>query len=85
MWDVAEQVVDGVVAAVGESGRVGIRLSPFAWDFNDCREPDVAATVQLNVHLIKELNKRNLAYLHIVTARTEGDHFKMDADLLSSF
>lgn len=52
--------------------KVGIRLSPYNWDFQDCHEPDVESTVELNVHLLKEINKLNIAYVHIVSSRAAG-------------
>ncbi len=67
------QTIEAVVKEVGSGGKVGLRLSPYNWDFNDCYELDgVDATIELNVHLLKELNKFNLAYVHIVTARAAG-------------
>ena len=65
------QTIAAVVKEVGGE-RVGIRISPYNWDFNECYEPDAESTIKLNVHLLKELNKFNLAYVHIVTARAAG-------------
>jgi hypothetical protein len=66
------QTVEAVVREVG-SGKVGLRLSPYSWEFNECYELDgVDATIALNVYLLKELNKFNLAYVHIVSARIAG-------------
>ena len=52
--------------------RVGIRLSPYNWDFQNCHEPDVESTVELNVYLLKQINKFNIAYVHIVSSRAAG-------------
>lgn len=66
------QVVEAVVKEVG-SGKVGLRLSPYSTEFNDCSEPDVDSTISLNVHLLEKLNSYSLAYVHIVTARADGE------------
>jgi len=67
------QTVEAVVKEVGSGGKVGLRLSPYSWEFNDCFEEEgVDATIALNVYLLKELNKFNLAYAHIVSARIAG-------------
>ena len=67
------QTLEAVVKEVGSGSKVGLRLSPYSWEFNDCYELEgVDATIALNVHLLKELNKFNLAYVHIVTARVAG-------------
>lgn len=65
------QTLEAVAKAVG-GDRVGLRLSPYNWEFNDCREPDAESTIALNTYLLKELNKLGLAYVHIVTARAAG-------------
>ena len=65
------QTIGAIVKEIG-GDRVGLRLSPYNWDFNDCYEPDAEATVALNTYLLKELNKFNLAYAHIVSARAAG-------------
>ena len=67
------QTVEAVVKEVGDSKKVGVRLSPYNWEFNECYELDgVDATIALNVHLLKELNKFDLAYAHICSARIVG-------------
>ena len=58
------EVVDAVVAAVGAS-KVGIRLAPFNF-FLDCTDSDPKA---LYGHLIPELSKRKLGYVHLIAAR----------------
>ena len=65
------QVIEAVVKEIG-GDRVGLRLSPYSVDFLDCMEPDVESTVKLNAYLLEQLNKFNLAYVHIVSARTAG-------------
>ena len=67
------QTIEAIVKEVGSSGKVVLRLSPYSWDFNECYELEgVEATIALNVHLLKELNKFNLAYVHIISARIGG-------------
>ena len=58
------EVVDAVVAAVG-AAKVGIRLAPFNF-FLDCTDSDPKA---LYGHLIPELSKRTLGYVHLIAAR----------------
>ena len=75
------QTLEAIIKEVGTSGKVGLRLSPYNWDFNDCYELDgVDATIALNVHLLKELNKFNLAYVHIISARVVGATFHHGMD-----
>jgi N-ethylmaleimide reductase len=56
------------VAKVFGADRVGIRLSPFGIA-NDSGEPD---PLPLYGHLIRELAKRRLAYLHLIEPRASG-------------
>ena len=56
------EVLDAMIAAIGNE-RTGLRLSP-GGEFNDMKETDSA---ELYDYVVKELNKRNLAYLHIGT------------------
>lgn len=56
------EVVDAVIEAIGGK-RTGLRLSP-GGEFNDIKETDAE---ELYDYLISELNKRELAYLHIGT------------------
>jgi len=56
----ALEVVDAV-AARADAGRVGIRLSPGAY-FNMESHPDDAKVFR---HLLEELEKRSLAYVHV--------------------
>jgi N-ethylmaleimide reductase len=60
------EVVDGVIAALGAQ-RVGVRLSP--WNkFNDMADSDGWA---LWDYVASELDKRDLAYLHVVEPRAD--------------
>lgn len=60
------EVVDAVIAAL-DSQRVGVRLSP--WNgFNDMSDSDGAA---LWNYVAAELDKRDLAYLHVVEPRSD--------------
>jgi len=56
------EVLDAMIAEIGNE-RTGLRLSP-GGEFNDMKESDAA---ELYDYVIKELNKRELAYLHIGT------------------
>jgi 2,4-dienoyl-CoA reductase-like NADH-dependent reductase (Old Yellow Enzyme family) len=58
------EVVDAVVKAVG-AGKMGIRLAPFNM-FLDCTDSDPKA---LYGHLIPQLSKRKLGYVHLIAAR----------------
>ncbi|CAM6103993.1 unnamed protein product [Calypogeia fissa] len=62
------QVVDAVIAAVGAE-RVGIRLSPFT-DFGDAKASN---PMELGTYMAKELNKRNIAYVHYIEPRMRTD------------
>jgi N-ethylmaleimide reductase len=55
------EVVDAVSGEIG-SGKVGVRLSPTGM-FNDINDGQAEETYS---HLYREINKRNLAYLHVV-------------------
>ncbi|MCW8087760.1 alkene reductase [Sabulicella glaciei] len=59
---------DAAIAAVG-GDRVGVRLSPGV-TFNDIQDPEAEAT---HAHVIAELAKRPIAYLHVVDARPGWD------------
>jgi N-ethylmaleimide reductase len=63
----ALQVVDAVVAEIG-AGRVGIRLSPVTPvnSMSDSNPQPVFA------HLIEELNKRGIAFIHFIEGATGG-------------
>lgn len=66
------QVVEAVGSAIGFE-RVGIRLSPWNWDFLDCKEPDVTSTIELNVYLLEQLSKTGILYVHLVSSRASGE------------
>ncbi|KAL0021784.1 hypothetical protein WJX79_010845 [Trebouxia sp. C0005] len=63
----ALEVIQAVVEEAG-ADRVGLRLSAFQ-EFGDVADPDPYAT---NKYLIKEINRFNLAYLHMVEPRASG-------------
>ena len=63
LLEVTEAVVD-----VWGSDRVGVRLSP-SGTFNSMYDSNRAAIFG---HAVKELNRFNLAYLHLVAPRVEG-------------
>jgi N-ethylmaleimide reductase len=56
------EVLDGIIEAIGNE-RTGLRLSP-GGEFNGIKEDDQD---ELYDYVIRELNKRDLAYLHIGT------------------
>lgn len=56
------EVLDAVIAEIGNE-RTALRLSP-GGEFNDIKEADAD---ELYDYVVKELNKRGLAYLHIGT------------------
>ncbi len=56
------EVLDAMIAEIG-ADRTGLRLSP-GGEFNNIKETDAA---ELYDYVVKELNSRNLAYLHIGT------------------
>ena len=71
------EVVDAVVGVWG-ADKVGIRLSPYG-TFGDMGDSDPVA---LFTHVISELSKRNLAYLHLIEPRAGGDGTgAVDADV----
>jgi N-ethylmaleimide reductase len=59
-----EEVVDAVIGVWG-ADRVGVRLSPYG-TFNDMRDSDPVA---LFSHVVRSLDRRNLAYLHLIEPR----------------
>lgn len=63
----ALEVVDAVVAEIG-AGRVGIRLSPVT-PSNDIADSNPQAVFG---HLVAELNKRGIAFIHFVEGATGG-------------
>ena len=65
------EVTDAAIAVWGAE-RVGIRLSPYG-TFGDMHDSDPVA---LFSHIIAELSKRKLAYLHLIEPRAGGDGSK---------
>lgn len=63
----ALEIIDAAIAEIG-AGRVGIRLSPVT-PFNDLA--DSAPQIVFG-HLIEELNKRGIAYIHCIEGATGG-------------
>jgi N-ethylmaleimide reductase len=63
----ALEVVDACVAEIG-AGRVGIRLSPVS-PANDSSDSHPQAVFG---HLVEELNKRGIAFIHFVEGSTGG-------------
>ena len=64
------EVTDAVIQVWG-SDRVGVRLSP-GGSFNDMRD---SAPQQTFGHVVKELNRRRLAYLHLIeVSQQQGEH-----------
>jgi N-ethylmaleimide reductase len=63
----ALEVVDAVVAEIG-AGRVGIRLSPVT-PVNDSADSNPQAVFG---HLVQELNKRGIAFIHFIEGATGG-------------
>lgn len=63
----ALEVVDAVIAEVG-AGRTGIRLSPLT-PFNDLSDSDPQAVFG---HLVRELDKRGIAFIHWIEGATGG-------------
>ena len=61
-------IVDAVMAVWG-NGRTGIRLSPWG-RFNDMLDSD---PVPLFRHVLQELSKRELAYVHLIEPRHQED------------
>lgn len=68
------EVVDAV-CDVWQRDRVGVRLSP-GGTFNDMSDSDPVATFS---HAVRELARRNLAYLHLIEpAQRQGEHATPD-------
>jgi len=63
------EVTKAIIEAIGDSKKVGIRLSPWS-DFQGMKMDD---PVPQFLHIIKELKKLDLAYLHLVESRLSGD------------
>lgn len=61
------EVVETAISVWG-ADRVGVRLSPFG-TFNDMQDSNPVA---LFTHVIRELNQRQIAYLHLVEPRADS-------------
>ncbi len=61
------EVVDAVTS-VWPNQRVGVRLSPYG-TFNDMHDSDPIA---LFSHVLKELDKRHIAYVHVIEPRSSS-------------
>lgn len=61
------EVVDEAISVWGK-GRVGVRLSPYG-TFNDMKDSD---PVKLFTYVLHELNKRGIAYVHLIEPRSSG-------------
>ena len=66
------EVIDAMVEAIG-ANRVGIKLSP-RMPFNDIEEADAD---EVYPYILGELNKRNIAYVHVCDATSENWHAKL--------
>lgn len=61
------EVMD-IAIDVWDKGRVGVRLSPYG-TFNDMSDSDPVA---LFTYVLKELNRRDIAYVHMIEPRATG-------------
>lgn len=62
------EVARAVVDAVGDSKRVGMRLSPFS-TFQGMKMAD---PIPQFLYIVQQLKRLNLAYLHLVESRVSG-------------
>jgi N-ethylmaleimide reductase len=69
------EVTDAAIRTWG-AGRVGVRITP-SGEFNEMGDSNPDA---LFGHLAAQLNKRELAWLHIVEPRIVGDHSKENSE-----
>ncbi|KAI3428554.1 hypothetical protein D9Q98_007376 [Chlorella vulgaris] len=77
----ALEVMKAVCEEVG-SEKVGLRLSPFG-GFLDAHDSHPYA---LNIYLLEELNKMNLAYVHLIEPRVAGSGDRSEGnDSIASF
>ena len=67
----ALQVVDAVIAAVGDSTKVGYRLSPNS-TFGEMGSPD---SFEAYSELVRELIKRNIGYIHVLDGEGFGEPY----------
>jgi len=61
------EVTKAIVAAIGDSKKVGMRLSPFG-TFQGMKDQDPIATFS---YIVQELQKLDLAYLHLIESRED--------------
>lgn len=73
------EIVDAVSKEIGR-GKVGVRLSPTG-TYNDIHDEQAAETY---AYLYAELDKRNLAYLHIVEKFPGREPSEKDAQLIQN-
>lgn len=66
------EVLDAMIAAVGAE-RVGVKFSPRI-PFNDIEETDADVVYP---YILQQLNKRNMAYVHVGDFTGEGWHAKL--------
>lgn len=66
------EVTKAVIDAVGDSNKVGIRLSPWANSGGEEQKTQKDPVPQF-LHVVQELKKLDLAYLHLVESRVSGD------------
>lgn len=71
------EIVDSVTEAVGNE-KVAIRLTPYGGLGDLPHYDEIEATYQ---YLAKELEKRNLAYLHLMDQQSKGSHALPDGFL----
>ncbi len=62
------EIIEAVTKAIG-ADRVGIRISPLS-TFNETKDSNPEA---LYAYLVEELNRFNLAYLHVIEGQTGGE------------
>lgn len=74
------EVVDATIAAAGDAGRVGLRISPLG-SFNDVNDADPLETYS---YLLSELNSRKLAYVHVNKPDWAGGSYEGFDELLAA-
>jgi NADPH2 dehydrogenase len=62
------EITKAIIEAVGDSKKVAVRLSPWAFDQMESSGDPVPQFL----HIISELKKLDLAYLHLVESRVSG-------------
>lgn len=74
------EVVDAVVAAAGDAGIVGIRISPLG-TFNGVEDANPLETF---TYLLEQLNSRGLAYVHVNKPDWAGGSYEGFDELLAA-